>query len=193
VNEDDLKDFSKLIAGIFGMNQRDASDDVIEIYYRALADYSLDDLKKAFSEHVRNPDCGTFLPKPADIIRILEGDSNKKSLEAWVKAYKAISRAGSGSTVIFDDPIIHAVISVLGGWERFCLEVTDKTEKFIKKEFIDFYKMYLSKDNFDYPKCLIGRNERINHEKGFSCGKHDIQYIGNSRKEDLIMLETRII
>lgn len=176
---EDLDKFSKLIAGVFGMHMRDASNEVIDIYYRALEKYSIEELHTAFSEHVRNPDSGTFIPKPADIIRILEGDSNKKSLEAWVKAYKAISHAGSGATVIFDDPIIHAVIYVLGGWERFCFEVTIKTEKFIKKDFLEFYKMYLGKDNFEYPRKLIGRTERINNEKGFLDQKLDIHYIGN--------------
>lgn len=185
---DQQDQFGLIVAAVFGLHLRDASDEVIEMYYRALKKHEFENVKRAFDEHVADPDAGKFLPKPADIVQRICGDSNKKSLSAWIKAYHAVSAHGSYTSVVFDDPIIHVVVQNMGGWERFCFDMNEKSEKFMKRDFIDFYKVYLSYEKLPETHHLVGRSERENNERGFNNFKRDIKYIGVFGNNDCELL-----
>lgn len=93
---------------------------LLEIYWKICQPFEFGDIEKAFEAHVRDPDYGQFMPKPADLIRFLEGGRQTQALQAWSKVVKAISHAGYYSSVVFDDICIHAVISEMDGWIALC-------------------------------------------------------------------------
>ena len=65
-------EFAKLITGIGEIYRWEFSPQVIEIYWRVLEPFSLEDVKAAVYRHIQDPDVGKFLPKPADIIMAKE-------------------------------------------------------------------------------------------------------------------------
>jgi len=66
--------------------------------------------------HLMNPDTGQFLPKPADIVRMLGGRTLDRALMAWAKVDKAVRQIGTYESVVFDDALIHRVLHEMGGW-----------------------------------------------------------------------------
>jgi hypothetical protein len=50
------------------------------------------------------------MPKPADIVRNLQGTASDRSLIAWGKLLEAMRRVGAYRSVAFDDGAIHAAV-----------------------------------------------------------------------------------
>ncbi|MFO0207809.1 MAG: DUF6475 domain-containing protein, partial [Betaproteobacteria bacterium] len=105
------------VAAVYG---REITPEVTAIYWAALAPYDLGAVRQAFDRHVRNPDAGQFLPKPADLIRMLGGTTADSAMQAWAKVEKAIRRVGGHESVVFDDALIHRCIDDMGGWVKVC-------------------------------------------------------------------------
>lgn len=67
------------------------------MFFRALADYPLDLVRRAFDAHVKDTDRGRFVPTPADLIRHLDGanDGRPGADEAWAIALRSADEADS--------------------------------------------------------------------------------------------------
>lgn len=161
----DKPTFFSLLIGIAELHGRELSETVLEIYWGALQSFTLPDLQRAFSTLLTNPDTGQYLPKPADIVRMLTGNSQTQALQAWAKVERAIRQVGSWQTVVFDDPIIHATIRDMGGWIALCQTPTDELA-FRAKEFENRYRGFVPDPPKDYPRALIGQAEAINAQSG---------------------------
>ena len=166
MTKNDLAELTKLIAGIWAARGKNVSEPLLEIFTLALNIYDITEIKNAVINYIRNPDNGQFLPTPADIIRHMNGNSYSQALHAWTKVTKAIQHVGSYSSIIFDDALIHAVISDMGGWISLCHTNTNELI-FRGKEFEKRYCSYLIKKPTHYPSCLIGIVEHQNVGKGF--------------------------
>ncbi len=153
--------FAKLILTAANKYNREFSENFLEIYWHCLRKFSLNDVQRAFINHFQNPDNGHFMPQPSDIIRILQGDSQTQALEAWSKVMQAISQVGAYSSIVFDDFLIHVVISDMGRWPALCLQ-TQEELKFRGHEFQKRYRGYLLKRPQQYPNRLIGIIEHQN-------------------------------
>lgn len=164
MNENDYESFGKLIYGVFGVYTQNANDEIIEIYYRSLREFSIKEISNAFTKHLKNPNSGTFLPKPADIIKIIEGDSKNKSMIAWDKVNNAMNHVTTSYDVVFDDPIIHAAIRDMGGWLRFRNSINEFSREKIEIGFRDRYKNYIEFGLIDYPNILKGDDSFVRKE-----------------------------
>ena len=116
--------------------------------------------------HIGDPDAGQFLPKPADIIRRLEGSCDDKARLAWTKVMQAIEYVGSYESVVFDDARIHAVLTDMGGWIALCGHHIEQL-KFLQHEFQKRYRHCLAQVSNNYPNVLSGIIARDNASKGF--------------------------
>jgi len=163
----ELTKFAKLMAAIGTLHGKDLPPAVIEIYWQSLKRFSWLDLQHALQAHINNPDGGQFMPKPADIIRQLEGSGAAKAAHAWVKVDKAINQIGSYTSVVFDDPIIHAAIEYMGGWVKLCQSGIDQL-KFRQIEFEHRYQHFLLRRVITYPRVLSGYIEACNARDGYS-------------------------
>ncbi|WP_281545870.1 DUF6475 domain-containing protein [Grimontia sp. SpTr1] len=138
---------------------------MLGIYWQALRDYDLEDVRRALDMHVRNPDTGQFFPKPADVIRQLDGNTQTRGEQAWSKLAGAIQSVGAWQSVVFDDALIHQVVMEMGGWVTFCH--TDMSElPYRHNEFVRRYQSYTNKPPSEYPKKLIGISEANNTQSG---------------------------
>lgn len=157
----DLSRFASLMAGIGVVYNKSLNQAVIDIYWNLLRAFSLEEVEKAIKCHCENPDVGKYLPKPSDLIMAMEGSSQNQALRAWTKVYYAIQRVGSYASVAFDDPLIHAVIVDMDGWQKLCW-IDDKQLPFIAKEFQERYRGYVVRRPTKYPKYFIGVFESRN-------------------------------
>jgi hypothetical protein len=105
----DMPKFSKLMMKISSVHSKPVSPHLIEMYWQALETFDFQSVEMALLAHIQNPDNGQFMPKPADVIRFLKGSYHTQALQAWSKVIQAIKQLGSYTSVVFDDPLIHAV------------------------------------------------------------------------------------
>ena len=131
----DIQPFLGLMRGVGEIYDRDVTEFMTNAYWETLKRFPLADVKRAFNRHVQNPTNGQFWPKPADLIRLLDGDPESRAMIAWRKVLDAIEGAGPYQTVVFDDPIIHMALENLGGWLEIC-KVTDHELPFLAKCYV---------------------------------------------------------
>ena len=138
---------------------------IFEIWFNSMKKFSLEAVSKAFAKHINTPDTGRFMPKVADITKILEGTSKDGAYVAWTKVKDSIAQVGMYESICFDDAIIHLVIKDLGGWITLC-QKQDKELPFIANEFRSRYEGYKSKADIpNFPKRLAGIHESDNTRK----------------------------
>lgn len=165
---------------------KDLTPEGKEMYFRTLEDQLIEDVERAVYHHMRNTDAGAFMPKPADILRHIEGDSESAALSAWHKVLQALERVGSGQSVVFDDPAIHACIDQMGGWMELGRRVTEKEEPFFRQQFVKLYRAKRG-DPGRYPAKLIGYIEAQNRRDGFGDRVDPPRLIGNQDKAQRVL------
>ncbi len=86
MNDQDKDNFEALMSATSAMYRQKTPERIqLMMYFNALSRFCLDDIKSAFNSHIQNPDNGQFFPKPADIIRYMDGGSETRAGEAWTK------------------------------------------------------------------------------------------------------------
>lgn len=158
--------FLEILAGVYAFYRQELTTFVGRVWWEAMQQFELDQVMKAFSAHLTDPSHGQWLPKPSDLMRVLQGTQKDRSLIAWGKALEAAARVGAYCSVVFDDPVVHAVIADLGGWPKFCRTEADELP-FLQNRFCMAYRAYLGHNGqLAYPAKLIGESEAINRTKG---------------------------
>lgn len=138
----DIAGFAALMTGLGELYGKAITEAYSEIYWNTLKSFDFADVQRAVKHHVADPEYGRFMPKPADIIRWIEGTQDSKALQAWTKVVLAMRRVGSYNSIKFDDPIIHTVIEAMGGWVQLCM-TTNHELSFRAIEFQKHYVGYL--------------------------------------------------
>ena len=165
MNTPNLPEFTKLMTGLCLLYNKPANEILIELYWRALEPFEFPLVKAALLVHLNNPDTGQFMPKPADVVRYLQGSSQTQALKAWTKVAQAIRSVGGYTSVVFDDALIHAVIEDMGGWIALCQTLL-KDFPFRAHEFAKRYAAYVLHPPLRHPRQLLGLEEQQNHTRG---------------------------
>lgn len=69
----DRKRFAAALAGAAEIYGKGVSESAAEIWFAALRDVTIDAYEAAMMRHMRDPDTGRFMPRPADIIAQIRG------------------------------------------------------------------------------------------------------------------------
>lgn len=165
MRDEDEPKFAELVSEVIGFYGRDVSDFQMEVWWETCRRYEFADVRRAFSLHCQDPDRGQFPPKPADLTRILQGSGGDRSLRAWAQVERTIRTVGPYQSLVFDDPVTHAVIEEMGGWIRLC-EVTDDDLPFRAAEFRKRYQGYALTGPKRFPPKLTGITEHLNAQQG---------------------------
>lgn len=163
-----VEEFANLFTGVAEYYEKELSPSGLKVLMLGLQRFQLSDIKRACSIHMQNPDNGQFMPKVADIVRIIDGDTGSQAGQGWIKADKALRIQGPYRDICFDDPIIHRVIDDMGGWVHFCTRSNSEEYKYQKLEFEKRYRSYAGKPLPEYPKLLTGMASHQNSVKGYS-------------------------
>jgi hypothetical protein len=126
-----------------------------EIVFAVLRRYDIGTIKRAIAAHLADTESGQFMPKPADIIRQIEGGSDVRALNAWTKVDDAIRNVGSWASLVFDDPAIHCCVEDMGGWMQFA-SVTNDELPFLRNQFTKRYQGYITNPPTRWAKRLMG-------------------------------------
>lgn len=165
--EKDRKQFFVLIAGVYAFYDKGFSDFAGRVWWEAMKPFDFAAVGEALNRHCVNPDVGQFMPKPADVVRMLEGSTQDAGLVAWAKVDRAIRQIGTYRSVAFDDALIHRVIADMGGW----VEIGTKNEEewpFLRNEFVNRYRGFRGRSEIpEYPPVMIGICESQNSRQGF--------------------------
>jgi len=161
----DFKKFMALLALVADTySQPRLSEDAVKLYFKVLSDYSLDEVSQAIMEHIKQ---SPYMPKPADIIRIIEGTAEDRASEAWYHVLKAIQQYGHYESVQFDNPAIHYAIERMGGWQKLC-QLTEEELPFRERDFIKHYIRGERMASWDkVPLRFMGKHEQDNVFNGW--------------------------
>ena len=162
----EMESFVELLTGALEVYGQRTSKLVVNVWWNALEKYEFSVVTKAFGDHIVDPDVGQFPPKPANIIRNIDGSRETRAMLAWAKGIKAVGSVGGGNTVCFDDRFIHATIGDMGGWSKLCAVEEDEMP-FKAREFEKRYNSHSKHGVKEFPRKLIGHYESSNLAQGF--------------------------
>lgn len=182
----ELPEFSRTLLAVADYYGKELSENVVDLYWNGLREYDLASVKRALWAHARNPDSGQFMPKIADVARVMQGRTDDQAAIAWSKVNQAVRRVGTYQCVAFDDPVIHRVIADMGGWVLIGSK-DDKEWPFVAREFETRYRGYRMRDETpEYPPVLIGMANAHNGQQGFRLNPPIL--VGDERKADAVRL-----
>lgn len=151
-------DFPKLIKMVteaLAYYRQDVSEFTLHVWTQACQPFAIEQVSKALTAHVTDPEKGQFAPKVADVVRVLAGTHTDRAALAWGKVLGAMSSVGAYSDVVFDDPAIHAAIEDMGGWVKVCRGETADLS-YLQHRFCQAHKAYTGSGTFEFQRRLIG-------------------------------------
>ena len=177
----DSRERYTIILGLAEMFRTPLSEAAVEMYDAALADLSLDELRRAASECIRTCE---FFPPPAKMLATIgKGPQSvtDKAIIAWAEVWPAVSEEGSYVSVFIADPVAARVVQAMGGWPAFCRPTQDL--EWHRKEFIENYRAMIHDIGDDSPRRLPGIHEK-------SGGRFETVIIGALTGEQRKLLTT---
>lgn len=151
----DFDRFSTVLTALAELYGKPLSQGAIVLWWQALERFDFEQVSRSIRAHTEDAQSGQFMPKPADLIRHLEGTATDAAQLAWGKAFDAMQRVGAYTDVVFDDAVIHAVVDDLGGWPKLCRSSMAELS-YLQHRFTESYRAYRGRQSFEYPRRLVG-------------------------------------
>lgn len=130
----DYAEFSALLLTTMSVYGKQVTGDLVRLYFNALQALDLAAVKDALNRHVQDPEGGQFPPKPADLIKQVQGvkadDGRPGRDEAWAIAMRATDEQ---DTVLVTDEILGGLFVA-----KPLLDVRDKVAA--RMAFIESYE-----------------------------------------------------
>lgn len=185
--DQDRKQFFALIAGVYAFYDKGFSDFAGRVWWEAMKPFDMAAVSDALNRHCVNPDVGQFMPKPADVVRMLQGSTQDAALVAWSKVDRAVREVGTYRSVVFDDALIHRIVVEMGGWVALATTTSDEQWPFTRNEFVNRYRGYRGRSAIpEYLPVLIGMAEAHNRKAGFDAEPPTL--IGNPQLAQQVLL-----
>lgn len=176
MNQNDKQKFAEAFIGTWELHGKTPAPEAIKLAFNALSKYPVAEVLQGLQRHVCDPDRGQFIPKPADIVRQMRGTPESRALAAWATVEHGI-RGGYQSKanyVVFDDPIVHMVVSEMGGFSRLGAR-NESDMPFIQRDFINRFEMRSQFPTDNYPAKLPTSDQPSDH-------RANVLFIGNKDK-----------
>lgn len=165
MTDNEKQAFAHLLTDVMAYYRQDATEFMLSVWWGACSRFSMEQVRKALQRHATDPEHGQFAPKVADVVRVLSGTTTDRAALAWGKVHEAMSAVGAYTDVVFDDPAIHAAADDMGGWPKMC-RTELKELGLLQHRFMQSYRAYTERGQFDYPKRLGGdRSPDSEYEK----------------------------
>jgi hypothetical protein len=162
----DRAPFATLMTQALAFYRQDVTDFTLDVWWQACQPFEVEQVRKALTAHAMDPDRGQFPPKPADLVRQLQGTHGDRALLAWGKVYDSMRSVGAYSSIDFGEPAIHAAIIDIGGWVALCRSAVDELP-FWQRRFCDAYRTYTARGAPDAPLRLTGDHDATNAALGY--------------------------
>lgn len=134
MTEDDFEKFSEVVLGFAELKGKQLSAPAIELYFRALHDWTLEDFRAAAGELLRRCE---FMPTPKDF-EDLRRAGRMAAPEAWALV---LDRARGHNELVgdFDNPTLQAALRAIGGLQAVQMSQIDKTP-FLERRFAEHFE-----------------------------------------------------
>lgn len=121
MNDTDRDRFADHLEGLGLTFDKEVTDALTEIYFRALGDLPIETVIRSITSAIRT--CIHF-PRPAELRELVEGAVEDAAFTAWTRLMEAYRRVGEGSSLLFEDgAIVEAMNRVFGGWAQLCRDM----------------------------------------------------------------------
>ncbi|MFZ2447379.1 MAG: hypothetical protein WAW37_13560 [Syntrophobacteraceae bacterium] len=141
--------FKGILSALGELYDKDISKALAELYWRALADYTNEEVEHAVHQGVRRWKCFRRIPTPAEIIDEIEGRNEQQALGAWLEVQRAAEEVQSGQGLIFVDPKVTQTVDALGGWDRMAGGCKGKDAQFLLQKFLKVYTATTSLQTYE--------------------------------------------
>lgn len=142
----DRAPFAELLVGVGETYCEPVSEARMEIYFRALADLELDEIRAAVNVHVRTQ---KFFPRPSEIREACDGSVDERAELAWVYVQNQVRRVGyTGKPTWPDEPTRRAAMELYGNWNALCSNLPAYGPELLgmAKQFKATFKSYAARD-----------------------------------------------
>lgn len=135
---EDKTEFSNLLIAAMAVYERQITRAVADLYFNALGQFTLAQVREGLGRHMQDPEAGKFSPKPADVIQQIAGsksdDGRPGKDEAWSIALCSLDES---DTVVATEEILAALTIA-----RPLLEIRDKVAA--RMAFIEAYERHVA-------------------------------------------------
>lgn len=148
--------FTETMLMLCEMYNRTPSEPLLEGYWMVLKQMEEPDFiasVQSILEHRSSP----AMPKPAEILEYTKPNTEAIAALALQDLERAIAKGGRNMSLIFDDKVVHSVISAMGGWIYIC-DMSLKDWEFKKKEFPRLYAIHAKRN--EHPDHVAGLTEK---------------------------------
>ena len=186
MTDDDKTSFAQIMIGLAENYGQTVTTAGLKLRFEALRQFPLDAVKAASMSLLASRKYNS-MPTVADFLEHIGGGNaeDKAEIEAG-KVVEAVRSVGAYRSVVFDDPVTMAVISrAFGGWVRLCQNMTDREEKFFRREFKQAYGSY-SRQGIREGGVLLGLSESQNVGRGLEY-REAPRLIGDNAKAQQVL------
>lgn len=172
----DQERFKIILAGVCEIYSKDITPQLTQMYWQALKPITIDQFDSAAQKHMLDPKCGQFFPKPADIMRNIEGEqqtAEDRAMLAWMAVERAISRVGAYGTLNIEDKQALMAVKHMGTWQDLCHTDRDKMG-FKRQEFMKNYQALENTAIEHLPQSLHGIEDLNNQRLGVDNPAEDL-------------------
>jgi len=132
------------LAAVYAFYERELTELACEFWCDDMGNFPVDAVERAFAAHRRDPERGQWLPKPADIIRQLQGDTTQRAALAWGEALDCARAGGAGYARL--QPATRAALDSIGG--MLALRRADDSQvSFLQRQFVAAHKAEQHRDS----------------------------------------------
>lgn len=160
----DTKEFATALTGVAEIYGREVTPALIRIWFRAMREFSIDQVRAAFDAHWRDPDGGRFFPTPAHILGKLTTSYRDRALLAWGE--QVLPMLSNSRAARSDDPAVEAAVRDLGGWVHLGQLPTDEL-RWRERDFLERYELHASQAE-RAPALQHGARSGIGHAGGIA-------------------------
>lgn len=171
MNNQDKKEFHKVMLGMCEVHGKNLSEPLLDIYFSALSDLTIEQFKQAASLHLNDKsDDGKFWPKPSTLRSYIEGtaaqvddDIDNRANLAWLEITTKLRTIGAYGTLEMEDKQAMMAVRSMGTWQSLCHTPLANLD-FKRNQFIANYKS-LEKTDCSNLQALPGIHELENQRK----------------------------
>lgn len=128
----DQKKFISSIGALGELFGKDISASTLKFYWVALQGFSDDQVQSALERAVT---AFKFMPKPVELIELMQDDDEEQAIGEWAKVMRHIKNGKPGRTVPAE---VMAVLEKIGGWDH----LKTLTYKDLEFKAMAFYKIW---------------------------------------------------
>lgn len=151
---DDKPAFADAMTAAWALKHRDITPAMLTLCWGVLERFDLADVLRAIGVHASSGD--RFPPQPGTLAELIEGSADDRAVRAWTRVIHAVQLVGAYDSVVFDDPLIHAVVAEMGGWPALC-RITTEEVPFRQAEFVKRYRGHAQQRSLPpFPPRLAG-------------------------------------